>query len=71
MASVIELEAVVQPDGNIETTSPELVPGRRAKVTVVVQSSRPAKSRHVLDCVADTIVADLPGRTLSDEQMIT
>jgi hypothetical protein len=59
MALVIELEAVVQPDGKIEITSPELVPGQRAKVMITVQSGGPAKVRHVLD-----IVADLPGHVV-------
>ena len=59
MALTIELETVVQPDGKIEITSPELVPGQRAKVTVVVQSGGAATFRHVLD-----FVADLPGHVL-------
>lgn len=59
MATIIQREAIVGPDGRIEISAPELAPGERVTVTIESQGARqenPAKQRHVID-----IVENLPG----------
>jgi hypothetical protein len=56
MALVLELETVVQPDGKIEITSPELVPGQRAKVTIEIEDEDLGPPQRAID-----ILDELPG----------
>jgi hypothetical protein len=56
MATIIEREAVVGPDGTIEIKTPELAPGQRVKVIVEAEGVVPPRGRHVID-----IVENLPG----------
>lgn len=58
MATVIQREAVVGPDGRIEISVPELKPGERVTVTIESQDGERAsrEGRHVID-----IVENLPG----------
>jgi hypothetical protein len=64
MATIIEREAVVGPDGTIEIATPELAPGQRVKVTVEVdgtcgQPIQQEPKRHVID-----MLAEMPGHRL-------
>lgn len=58
MATIIEREAVVGPDGKIEIAAPELAPGQRVKVTVEIEGQAP----HGLDwetASPEEIIAEL------------
>lgn len=64
MATIIEREAVVGPDGSITITSAGLTPGQRVKVTVEAvasgeQASEQEPQRHVID-----LLAEMPGHRL-------
>lgn len=62
MATIIQREAVVGPDGKIEISAPELTPGQSVKVTIeaqLEQQESPAERQHVID-----IIKDLPGHRL-------
>ena len=48
MATTIKLSVIVQPGGRIEVCSPELTPGARAEVTVVVGSGQMQTPRRPL-----------------------
>jgi hypothetical protein len=54
MIPTLRKDAIVQPDGTIVLSVPELVPGQRMRVTV-----EPEQARHVID-----IVQNLPGHRL-------
>ncbi len=56
MSTIIHTLATVNPDGKIEISAPELVPGQRVDVTIEVQEGTQRSARHVID-----IVKDLPG----------
>ena len=58
MASPIHVETTVTPEGKIELTLPELIPGQRVRVTVE-PAQAPAQPWHVRD-----IVQNLPGHRL-------
>ncbi len=51
MATAVRLQTVVLPGGKIEVSAPELVPGQRATVFVVLEEE-PAKKRPALDIIA-------------------
>jgi hypothetical protein len=53
MATVIEREAVVGPDGKIEISAPELTPGQRVKVTIETEAPAPEQKRHAIDHLAE------------------
>ncbi len=55
MATAVRVETVVLPGGKIEVSAPELIPGQRATVFVIVEEKQ-AEKRHALD-----ILAELPG----------
>ena len=53
MLKVIEtIETTVLPGGRIEISSPELIAGQKAKVTVAVESE-PVKKRSAVDILAE------------------
>jgi hypothetical protein len=55
MATIIQREAVVGPDGKIEISAPELTPGQHVKVTIEAQQA-PVEKRS-----ASEILAEAPG----------
>lgn len=59
MATVIQKEAVVGPDGKIEITAPELVPGQHVNVTIETVETQAAGKRRAID-----ILADAPGHLM-------
>jgi hypothetical protein len=56
MATEIHITTTVLPGGKIEVSAPELIPGQRADVFVVVKNERPVKKRRAVD-----ILAEFPG----------
>jgi hypothetical protein len=62
MATIIQREAVVGPDGKIEISAPELTPGQSVKVTIEAQGAQqPAikKKRPAIEILRET-----PGQRL-------
>jgi len=59
MAIEIHVQTVVLPGGRIEISTPQLVPGQQATVTITVEDNKPAGSGHVID-----ILKSLPGHQL-------
>ena len=59
MATAIHREAVVGPDGKIEITAPELVPGQLVNVTIEAVETQPTGKRRAID-----ILADAPGHLM-------
>ncbi|HZS79730.1 MAG TPA: hypothetical protein VFA41_24175 [Ktedonobacteraceae bacterium] len=59
MAIEVRVQTVVLPGGRIEISTPELVPGQQATVTITVEDNKPAGSEHVID-----ILKSLPGHQL-------
>lgn len=55
MATIIQREGVVGPDGKIEISAPELAPGQHVKVTIEPQGE-PIQKRP-----ASEILAEAPG----------
>ena len=56
MATEVRVETIVLPGGKIEISTPELTPGKRATVVVMVEDNEPDDQRHVID-----ILSALPG----------
>jgi hypothetical protein len=59
MATVIQREAVVGPDGNILVDAHELAPGQRVTVTIRPEEGAPPVKRHAIE-----ILAEMPGHRL-------
>jgi hypothetical protein len=59
MAIEVRIETVVLPGGKIEISTPELIPGQRATVVVIVENGRQHEPAHVID-----ILKSLPGHRL-------
>ena len=59
MTSVLHKDAVVQPDGTIALSVPELAPGQRVRVTVEPEQAPVVEKRHAAD-----ILAEMPGHRL-------
>jgi len=59
MAIEVRVNTVVLPGGKIEISRPELIPGQRATVVVLIEDQSPVEPRHVID-----ILANLPGHRL-------
>jgi hypothetical protein len=59
MATHVRVKTVVLPGGKIEISNPELIPGKRATVVVMVEDNEPVEQRHVID-----ILKELPGHRL-------
>ncbi len=56
MTTVIQVEAVVQPDGTIEVSAPGLVPGQRVTVSIETEDDTLTQKRRAAD-----ILAEMPG----------
>ena len=59
MATEVRVKTVVLPGGKIEISTPELIPGQRATVVVVVEDNEPTEQLHVID-----ILTALPGHRI-------
>jgi hypothetical protein len=62
MATIIEREAVVGPDGTIQIKTPKLAPGQKVTVTVEAEPTapgQPTSQRHAID-----ILGGMPGHHL-------
>ncbi len=59
MATELRVETVVLPGGKIEISRPELVPGQRATVVVMIEDNESLRQHHVID-----ILKALPGHRL-------
>lgn len=58
MATIIQREAIVGPDGKIEINAPELAPGQHVKITIEPRSA-PIEKRPAIE-----ILRDSPGHRL-------
>jgi hypothetical protein len=56
MATALHREAVVQPDGTITLTVPELQPGQRVSVTIDAAGTAPMRTRRATD-----VINEVPG----------
>jgi hypothetical protein len=59
MATPIQVETTVTPEGKIELVLPELVPGQRVRVTVEPEQPPVVDKRRAAD-----ILAEMPGHRL-------
>ena len=59
MAIEVRVKTVVLPDGRIEITTPELIPGRRATVVLTIEDNEAIEQPHVID-----ILRTLPSHRL-------
>jgi len=59
MATEVRVETIVLPGGKIEISTPELTPGERATVVVMIEDNEPDDQRHVID-----ILSALPGHQI-------
>ncbi len=59
MATEVRVETIVLPGGKIEISTPELTPGKRATVVVMIEDNEPDDQRHVID-----ILSALPGHQI-------
>jgi hypothetical protein len=64
MSTAIRVEATVSPDGKIELSVPELLPGQHISITIEPDQPAPATQApaapiHIID-----LIKDLPGRRL-------
>jgi hypothetical protein len=59
MATMIQVETVVQADGTIAVSAPGLAPGQRVTVSIETEDDAPAEERHALD-----ILAEVPGHQI-------
>ena len=49
MSTILHVEAIVAPGGKIEFSSPDLPPGKVAKITVVIEDDTHSTPKEVLD----------------------
>ena len=54
MTTAIHIQTTILPGGKIEVSAPELPPGKRANVFVVIEDEEPQEKRHVLDMRSST-----------------
>ena len=59
MATPIQIEATVTPDGKIEIAVPGLAPGQRVRVSIEPTQTRAEPKRHAAD-----ILAEMPGHRM-------
>ena len=59
MTTKLRVKTVVLPGGKIEISNPELIPGQRATVVVMIEDNEPVEQRHVID-----ILKTLPGHQI-------
>ena len=59
MTTEVRVETIVLPGGKIEISTPELTPGERATVVVMIEDNEPDDQRHVID-----ILSALPGHQI-------
>jgi hypothetical protein len=52
MTTAIHIQTTILPGGKIEVSAPELPPGKRANVFVVIEDEEPQEKRHVLDMIS-------------------
>jgi len=53
MATAVYITTTVLPGGKIEVSAPELPPGKRASVFVVIEDEEPTEKRPVRDVLDD------------------
>lgn len=53
MATAVHIKTTVLPGGKIEISAPELIPGQRANVFVVIENEEPVEKRPVRDVLAN------------------
>lgn len=51
MATAIHIKTTILPGGKIEVSAPELPPGKRANIFVVIEDEEPQQKRHALDII--------------------
>ena len=59
MTTELRVKTIVLPGGKIEISTPELIPGKRATVVVIIEDNEPDDQRHVID-----ILSALPGHQI-------
>ena len=59
MTTAIHIQTTILPGGKIEVSAPELPPGKRANVFVVIEDEEPQEKRHVLDMIFNLLWAPL------------
>lgn len=62
MSIALRIETVVQPDGKIEITVPQLTPGQH--VTVVVETATSHDESHPVARHVRDIISELPGHQI-------
>jgi len=53
MTAPIQIETTVTPEGKIELTLPELIPGQRVRVTVELVEALEEPKRHAIDILRE------------------
>jgi hypothetical protein len=53
MATIIQREAIVGPDGKIEISAPELPPGQHVKITIETQAA-PVEKRPAVEILRES-----------------
>ncbi len=59
MTTAVHIKTTILPGGKIEISAPELPPGKRANVFVVIEEEEQVERRHVLD-----MISTFPGHRL-------
>ncbi len=49
MSTEVRVKTVILPEGKIEISTPELIPGRRATVVVTIEDNETIEQPHVID----------------------